>query len=163
MPLPAQEKTSYANAVLERFANPFVRHELLTISLNSVSKWKVRVLPSLLDYRATQGQLPPLLSFSLAALLHFYRGQRATPASLTGRRGTESYPIRDELFVLDAFERAWAEYETHHSVHRLTAEILTNAQLWGMNLAAIDGLADTVAGALEQIQQAGMAEVLKRM
>ncbi|MCX6905376.1 MAG: tagaturonate reductase, partial [Verrucomicrobia bacterium] len=69
VPLPAPEKTSYANAVLERFANPFVRHELLTISLNSVSKWKGRVLPSLLEYRATQGQLPPLLSFSLAALL----------------------------------------------------------------------------------------------
>ena len=61
VPLPEQEKTAYAEAVLERFRNPFVRHELLSIALNCVSKWKVRVLPSLLDYLQRSGRLPPAL------------------------------------------------------------------------------------------------------
>ncbi len=56
--LPQQEKEEYAKVILERFANPFIRHELLSISLNSVAKWKVRVLPSLLSYIMEEGITP---------------------------------------------------------------------------------------------------------
>ena len=68
--LEAQDKISYADAVLERFQNPYIRHELLSISLNSVSKWKVRVLPSLKEYIVKKHSLPLRLCFSLAALIH---------------------------------------------------------------------------------------------
>ncbi|MBO7741944.1 MAG: hypothetical protein J6S21_05260, partial [Victivallales bacterium] len=55
------EKKAYAQAVLERFANPFAHHKLASISLNSVAKWKVRVLPVILDYRKLTGKLPEFL------------------------------------------------------------------------------------------------------
>ncbi len=71
--LPKEELTTYANEVLQRFANPYIRHYLSSIALNSVSKFKVRVLPSLLEYIHRLGKTPPTLSFSLAALIRFYK------------------------------------------------------------------------------------------
>lgn len=71
------EDQQFGKAVLERFANPFVKHQLLSIALNSVSKFKVRVLPTLLEYYEEKGSLPKCMSFSLAALISFYRTEEA--------------------------------------------------------------------------------------
>ena len=68
-----EEDIPFGNAVLERFSNPFVKHQLLSIALNSVSKFKARVLPTILEYREQRGILPKCLTFSLAALIAFYR------------------------------------------------------------------------------------------
>ena len=71
------EDKTFGAAVLERFANPFVKHQLLSIALNSVSKFKARVLPTILEYREQNGRLPKLLTMSLAALIAFYRTDEA--------------------------------------------------------------------------------------
>lgn len=68
-----EEDIPFGKAVLERFSNPFVKHQLLSIALNSVSKFKARVLPTILEYREKNGYLPKCLTFSLAALIAFYR------------------------------------------------------------------------------------------
>ena len=75
--LPKDELTQFANDVIERFRNPFIKHLLLSITLNSVSKFKVRDLPSLLEYIDKFGKEPDCLVFSLAALIAFYRGDEA--------------------------------------------------------------------------------------
>lgn len=67
------ENVPFGEDVLERFANPFVKHRLLSIALNSVSKFKARVLPTILEYREKRHALPRCLTFSLAALIAFYR------------------------------------------------------------------------------------------
>lgn len=69
----SEEDKAFGDAVLERFANPFVKHRLLSIALNSVSKWRARVLPTVLEYRGKFGTLPKCLTMSLAALIAFYR------------------------------------------------------------------------------------------
>ena len=71
--LPREELISYANSVLERFANPYIKHYLSGIALNSVSKFKVRVLPSIKEYIKRFGKAPETLVFSFAKLLEFYR------------------------------------------------------------------------------------------
>jgi len=71
--LPEEELVSYANDVFERFNNPFIKHFCASISLNSVSKFKVRVLPSLLEYEKRKGVLPQNLIFSFAKLIAFYK------------------------------------------------------------------------------------------
>lgn len=71
LPMDRAEVEAFAAAVMERFQNPFIRHELLSISLNSVSKWKVRVLPSMKNYIERYEEVPSLLAFSLAALIAF--------------------------------------------------------------------------------------------
>ena len=74
--LPKDELIAYANDVLTRFSNPYIRHFLADISLNSVSKFKVRVLPSILTYKERFGTLPPTLTFAFAKLIAFYRTDR---------------------------------------------------------------------------------------
>lgn len=73
----SEEDIAFGRAVLERFANPFVRHRLLSIALNSVSKFKARVLPTISEYYEKHGVLPKCMTFSLAALLAFYRTEEA--------------------------------------------------------------------------------------
>lgn len=68
---------NFGKAVLERFSNPFIKHQLLSIALNSVSKFQVRVLPTILEYKEKYGAYPPALTFSMAALIAFYRTDHA--------------------------------------------------------------------------------------
>ncbi len=75
--LPKDELTQFANDVIERFKNPFIKHYLLSIALNSVSKYQVRVLPSVLEYIKANNKEPDCLVFSLAALIAFYRTDAA--------------------------------------------------------------------------------------
>jgi len=71
--LPESELVSYANDVFERFENPFIKHFCSSIALNSVSKFKVRVLPSILEYIKRYNKMPEKLLFSFAKLIEFYR------------------------------------------------------------------------------------------
>jgi len=71
--LPKDELVDYAENVLQRFANPYIKHYLSSIALNSVSKFKVRVLPSILEYEKRFGRLPENLIFSFAKLIEFYK------------------------------------------------------------------------------------------
>ena len=71
--LSKEELTQYANDVLTRFANPYIKHYLSSIALNSVSKFKVRVLPSILEYKKRFGVYPKTLIFAFARLIEFYR------------------------------------------------------------------------------------------
>jgi mannitol-1-phosphate/altronate dehydrogenase len=73
LPLPPAESAAYLESVIERFSNPFVDHRLSGIAVYSVTKWKARLLPSLVDYVRSYSRPPVLLSFSLAALKSFYR------------------------------------------------------------------------------------------
>ena len=71
--LPKEELTEYADNVLTRFANPYIKHYLSSIALNSVSKFKVRVLPSILEYIRRKNEMPKRLIFSFAKLIEFYK------------------------------------------------------------------------------------------
>ena len=72
-----EDNRKFGAAVLERFSNPFIKHLLLSIALNSVSKFQVRVLPTILEYKEKFGTYPAALTFSMAALISFYRTDKA--------------------------------------------------------------------------------------
>lgn len=156
--LPDADKTRYAEDVFERFQNPFVRHELLSISLNSVSKWKVRVLPSLKDYRREKGVLPKRLAFSLAALVAFYKGEWRGNVFIGARNGNE-YEIRDDKPVLDAFANAWNDHASDHGA--LSRAILSDSSLWDEDLTLIPELCDAVAASLDAIAVNGVRKAMK--
>ena len=82
--LSKEDCEEFAKAVIDRFLNPFVDHRLLSISLNSVSKWEARCLPSFLGYVKKFDKLPKYLTFSIAALMSFYTSQ--TEAEFKRRR-----------------------------------------------------------------------------
>ncbi len=105
----------FAKDVLERFANPFVKHQLLSIALNSVSKFKARVLPTIIEYKEAFGKLPPALTFSLAALIAFYKTPEANDnedimafmkdASVSEILKKEQYWGQDLSFMLPEVEK----------------------------------------------------------
>jgi len=70
--LPYDELVEYADNVITRFSNPYIKHMLISIALNSVSKFKVRVLPSILEYIKRYNKMPETLLFSFAKLIDFY-------------------------------------------------------------------------------------------
>ncbi|WP_161890443.1 tagaturonate reductase [Pontibacter russatus] len=133
---PGEELKQFAADVLERFRNPFIRHELLSISLNSISKYKVRVLPSVLAYIARRGQLPERLLHALAALILFYRG---------AWHG-EKIPLNDSPEVLQFFEKAWQQGD----IAAVAAAVLSNTEFWGIDLTQVPGLQANVVRQMEQ-------------
>ncbi|MGN0562636.1 MAG: tagaturonate reductase [Candidatus Fimenecus sp.] len=68
-----EENKAFANAVLERFGNPYIKHLWKSIALNSVSKFTARVLPTITDYVKMNNALPKPLAFSLACLMEYYK------------------------------------------------------------------------------------------
>ena len=163
VPLPSAERDLYARTILERFANPHIRHELISISLNSVSKWQVRVLPTVHDYARRHGKAPPLLSFSLAALLHFYTGKMAISGEYLGERNGESYPIRDTTEVIAAMVEAFGDARPEQGVAPLVHRILGDTRLWREDLNAIPGLAERVSTALDAIRANGIKGALRTL
>lgn len=145
------DRRGYAESVLERFRNPFIKHELISITLNSVSKWKVRVLPSLLDSLAENGALPPLLTFSLASLIRFYDGTPVSETELRGSRNGATYPVRDDAPVLAFFASAWKTFHETNDLAALVTTVLSNKSLWGKDLTSVPGLKDAVTTSLGDI------------
>ena len=146
--LPADEVAGFAASVTERFQNPFIDHALLSISLNSTSKWKARVLPTVKDYVQKTGRLPGCLTISFALYLAFYhRGKELTDAGLAAVRPKgDSYLISDDRSVLEFY---FAHKDD--SARDLTYAVCRNTDFWGEDLTALPGFAEAAAKALDEI------------
>jgi tagaturonate reductase len=142
--LPQAEKAAFADSVLERFANPFIHHRWIDIALNSISKFKTRCLPTLADYVAAKGSAPPLLSFSLAALIRFYKEGK----------------VRDDEAVLSFF-KALGEGQAADSA-AICRQVLANAAFWGQDLNTLPGLTEAVSAALFAMETQGLPAALTR-
>ncbi len=128
LPLDRQDLEAFAAAVQDRFNNPFINHELMSITLNSTSKWRARNMPSLLEYAQTAGKLPPCLAMSFAAYIAFYSSdiQALTEQGLVCRRpkGNE-YTVSDDRWVLEFYySRRGVSDET------LVHDVMTNDKMW---------------------------------
>ena len=153
--LPKADLDAFADAVIGRFENPFIHHRLLSISLNSVSKWRARCMPSFLAYIDQYGSLPAHLTFSLAALMALYQGHEIKDGALMCKRDGVPYQILDGEAVLTFFLN-----NAKLSAQEQTVLFLQNEAFWGQNLSAIPGLTQTVSRAFEDIKQNGMKQAL---
>ena len=163
--LPRADVAAFARSVSERFSNPFIKHYLTSIALNSVSKYKARILGTVLDYTRANGKLPPRLTFALAALFAFYRGSDIRDGALIGRRGGADYRIQDAAQVLAAFRDAWlaaGERPTDDAFLALVRGLLARAELWGKDLTtALPGFDAAVARDLANICRLGVRAALE--
>ncbi len=160
--LPEEALKEFAEAVLGRFMNPYVKHALLSISLNSVSKWRARCLPSLLEYAERFGRLPVCLTFSLAALTAFYCSpspdREIRDGALVGCRHGQEYRIMDDREVLEFFrDNGWKDSLS------LAVAFLGREDFFGQDLNQTEGLTDMVTGFLEDIRAKGMRVALCRI
>lgn len=153
LPLDRQDLEDFAAAVQDRFDNPFVDHALMSISLNSTSKWRARVMPTMLDYVAQTGTLPACIAMSFAAYLAFYTSdiQELTDKGLVCRRSAgNTYTCSDDRFVLEFY---YAHREDNPQA--LTHAAMTNVQMWGQDLTAVPGFEAAVAADLALIRSQG--------
>jgi len=156
LPLDKADLESFAAAVQDRFNNPFVNHELMSISLNSTSKWRARNMPSFLEYIDKTGSLPPCLTASFAFYIAFYRGVRLDEKGLIGQRKGNEYTIQDDRAVLEF-------YAAHKddSNAALAHAVMSNTDFWGQDLTEIAGFEQAVVQTLDQIQQNGTLAVMQ--
>lgn len=145
--LSKEELEQFSNDVLDRFRNPFLEHALISISLNSTSKFKTRVLPSVLEYIKRKNALPQHLLFSLASLIAFYKGDR----------NGEAFAIKDDQSALDFFATQWATGD----IAGVAKATLSNTDFWGTDLTQFEGLEETVTNNLENIINNGMKAALQ--
>ncbi|HEX2937106.1 MAG TPA: tagaturonate reductase [Bacteroidales bacterium] len=152
--LSREELVNFAASVHERFLNPYVKHSLMSISLNSMSKFKARVLPSLTEYKKRKGNIPALMSFSFAALLAFY----------SGKNGNQTIALKDDDYVLSLFNTLWGKYNSKEiTADQLVTSVLKDTMLWGEDLSTIQGLAETTSSFLKDILKDGVLQVLDRL
>jgi tagaturonate reductase len=140
--LDAPGSEGYARAVLDRFANPFVRHALHDISLQQTMKVRVRVVPTVLHYAERNGRAPECLAFGFAAYLRFVREGRGLADDQADRVRAHWQAAGDDV---DAAVRT----------------ICGDDGLWGTDLNAVPGFANAVAAHLGRMERDGVFAALE--
>ena len=159
LPLPKEDVESFAAAVQDRFNNPFINHELMSISLNSTSKWRARNMPSFLEYIEKFGKLPTCLTMSFAAYIAFFSNdiQELNEAGLVCRRPKGNcYTCSDDRWALEFY---WEH--RNDSAEDLVHAVMTNAQMWGQDLTAIEGFEAATVANLKLIRAEGAIAAYK--
>lgn len=154
--LPAAELRDFTRAVLERFENPHIEHRLSSILLNSVSKFRARLLGPLADGIAATGSVPERLAFAFAALFVAYRPNPDRPRAW-----------HDDPEIFRAFEEAWSSGggdEGRPGAVTPTARLLADRSLWGRDLTAMHPrLVAAVAGAVDVLRGGDVAAAVARI
>ena len=153
LPLDQEDCRRFAAAVQDRFNNPFVNHELMSISLNSTSKWRARNMPSFLEYVEKNGALPACLTMSFAAYIAFYSNdvQELTDAGLVCKRAKgNTYTVSDDRWVLEFYNE-----HKNDAVPALVHAVMTNEQMWGRDLTRVPGFEEATVKNLTMIREQG--------
>ena len=159
LPLDQDDCKKFAAAVEDRFNTPFVNHELMSISLNSTSKWRARNMPSFLEYVEKNGKLPTCLTMSFAAYIAFYSNdvQELTDKGLVCKRAKgNEYTISDDRYVLE-FYNAHKDDDIPTLVHA----VMTNEQMWGQDLTKVAGFEEATVKNLTLIREQGAMAAYK--
>ena len=146
--LPKPELQAFADSVVERFVNPYVKHFVTSIMLNSFPKYRTRDLPGLKTYLERKGELPKGLVLGLAAIITYYKG---------GKRGDVEIVPNDDAAIIALLKDLWASGD----VRKVAEGVLAAEFIWGEDLNLITGLTDLVAADLELISKEGMRAAVR--
>lgn len=145
-----KELVEFKEAVIKRFQNPYVKHMLMDISLNSMSKYKSRILPQVLETYRRTGKLPKRLLFSLAALIRFYKGVRENGNVIN---------LRDDKHHLEMYQELWKT----NNYRKIVEHVLGLEKHWDINLNTIEGMTDLVTHYVEKIDKYGVKKALEEV
>ena len=146
--LPEEELKAFADAVIERFVNPYVKHFVTSIMLNSFPKFRTRDLPGLKKYLERKGSLPEGLVLGLAGIITYYKG---------GKRGDAEIVPADDAAITGLLKDLWAAGD----VAEVARGVLGAEFIWGEDLNSIPGLADMLVEKLALIQSEGMRAAME--
>ena len=148
--LPKEELEKFGHDVMERFRNPFVKHFVTSIMLNSFPKFKTRDLPGLKTYLARKGELPEGIVLGLAGICTYYKG---------GKRGDVDIVPNDDPKIVGLLQDLWATGD----VRKVAEGVLADDFIWGEDLNAIPGLTDLLTADLALIQAEGMRAAVRKV
>ena len=152
LPYPEEELLSYSEEVFERFANPYICHRLEDIAMNSLSKFRVRLLPTIAHYCEEGEHIPEQLLLGFAGLLRYYRVEQQSDDCFAGKKlSGETYTVKDNTELLRLIAEIWAEGKAaEESTRQSVQRILAEEKLWGKSLADWNGLAVGISGWLDR-------------
>ena len=142
---------AFAHAVLERFANPYIRHALIDITLHGTTKMRVRVVPSIIACAARTGRTPASLAFGFAAYLAFLRGDIQRARLDAGQHVPEDSEG-------DRLRAAWpsVDLQSDDSIAEFARSVCADQTLWGTDLTGVPGFAGAVCDDLVRIIRQGI-------
>ncbi len=146
--LPENELLQFAGDVMDRFRNPFVKHFVTSIMLNSFPKFRTRDLPGIKTYLERKGELPAGLVLGLAAICTYYKG---------GKRGDDDIVPNDDPKIMNLLKDLWATGD----VRQVAEGVLGAEFIWDENLNEIPGLTRLLTKALALIQMEGMRKAVE--
>ncbi len=157
---------AFTDAVFDRFQNPYIDHKILDISLNSTSKFRARVLPTIKEYLELKGKLPKILTFSFAAYVAFYNGTELRNGALIGHRnGSEEYEIKDDAAVLEKYAKLNSENDrtTKEGCEAIIKTVCADTDFWGEDLNAVPDFAKLCADYLYKLSTTAPKAVIEEV
>lgn len=152
--------TEFANDVMDRFSDPAMHHQLASILMNSSSKVKARILPTVLDARA-KGMLPMKLCFAFAAYIALYKNADGVPVNVQ-RAMNKTGSFVDDEYAVGVLTKAWTLYQKTEASALFTVKaVLSDAKLWGSDLSSDIDLTAAVAKLTHAIITDGVLETMK--
>jgi len=149
----------YIDEVLERWRNPFLKHRLLDITLQSTTKMRHRVVPSLLRHYEKTHTVPHGMALGFAGYLHFMQGTPRPDGRVYGEKNGVRYLINDDKAPY--FADAWAALPPSADRARLVDPVCADETLWGTDLTGLPGFAGAVSAYLTQLRDEGVDAALR--
>ncbi len=134
--------TAFADSVKERFENPYLNHQLVSISLNSISKWRARVLPSFKDYYAKHGKLAPKLTVGFSYLMALYSSIEKQGEGYFVNVPNRTIELKDDMPYLEYF-----------AAKKSIEAFMADEKIWGEDLTKYEGFAKSVLENVEKIKE----------
>jgi tagaturonate reductase len=150
-------KTDFANKVFERFCNPFIDHQWLSITVQYTSKMKMRNVPLILRHYEQTGTAPIHMATGFAAFLLYMKAIRKKEEKYFGERNSAEYEIKDDS--AEYFYTAWQQF----TPQQLVKEILQDVNLWEIDLSALPGFCSTVQEQLNSIMSKGALTTIEQL
>lgn len=151
--LPKEDLVKFKNEVFLRFNNPYVDHKLLSITLNSISKFNARCLPSIVDYYNESGDVPKHFAFSLAALIRFYEIEKNSEGYFGKDENGKAYPVSDDKDLLELFAKKAKD-------DNYIDEILAS-DIWEYDLDKLGDFKEQVKNYYKDIKEKSIIEVME--
>ena len=134
--------TVFADSIKSRFLNPFLNHQLISIALNSISKWRARVLPSFKDYYAKNGKIAPFITVGFSYLMALYSRIEKNGDKFTVKLTNREVEMKDDLPYLEYF-----------AAKKSVEDFMKDVNVWGEDLTLYTGFSENVIKNIEKIEK----------
>ncbi len=159
------ELINYTNIILERFENPYIEHRLINITLNSNSKIRYRILPTLIEFYEKFKKIPKLIPLSFASFLYFMKINKESEGKFYGIRDKEHYEIKDDEEVIRYYNSEWQNVDSKkpETIEKFVTKICKNKDFWQVDLTTLGNFKDLVIENLLYILNNNVYFALKKI